>query len=467
MIDGLKSLIVLACMSLVLVGCSTDESVETYRIVGDASGLTEDWSDTSVKISRAYDRQEIASVEISDGKFEYVGEVARPMVVRISVLEGERTLNYCDAVVEAGAEITVAHYGKVRGIYADGGGLHGELVSSWAFGEDYLTAGQAYEEYMEKQEAERAAAEESEADESDEPVEAEGTAADETVAEDVAAEDVAAEDVASEESDEAPADAQVAQDETDQEPNEGFRLFEAIMDIRYGILDDAARNREAESALLAMELGGLSATRDNGEEALRRLDALAEELAGTLSDEEIQSRITDRRARVVGYMERVAADESLQVGNLAPDFIASTLNGEEFSLTNVLADNQVVLVDFWASWCGPCIKTFPHLKELYDEYGDQGFEIVSVSIDDTEEDWSEASEEHELPWIDLGDISEATGPIAQAWGVTFIPKGYVLAPDGRILAKDMDTDALEELLSEEFGTASVSDAGEPAEALGS
>ena len=74
------------------------------------------------------------------------------------------------------------------------------------------------------------------------------------------------------------------------------------------------------------------------------------------------------------------------------------------SLSDILDEKEYVLVDFWASWCGPCIATFPALKDLYASFGKHGFEIVSVSIDDTRENWSYMTEEHELPWINLGEL---------------------------------------------------------------
>lgn len=68
---------------------------------------------------------------------------------------------------------------------------------------------------------------------------------------------------------------------------------------------------------------------------------------------------------------------------------------------DVLAENEVVLVDFWASWCVPCIASIPKLKELYADYQDKGFEIVFVSIDDEYDDWKNESDKQELAWINL------------------------------------------------------------------
>ena len=98
--------------------------------------------------------------------------------------------------------------------------------------------------------------------------------------------------------------------------------------------------------------------------------------------------------------------KSLPPGQVAPTFTLPDIHGEQVSLLDVLRENKFVLVDFWASWCGPCIASFPALKELYAAYKEKGFEIVTISIDDTIEEWADASDEQDLPWIDLGDSDD-------------------------------------------------------------
>ena len=98
------------------------------------------------------------------------------------------------------------------------------------------------------------------------------------------------------------------------------------------------------------------------------------------------------------YEERLVVVENdaiLVPGQKVPEFILADYDGEDKSLYELLADKDMVLIDFWASWCGPCIADFPELKKLHAAYTDEDFEIVGVSIDSTEEAWKEGVDEHE------------------------------------------------------------------------
>lgn len=144
-------------------------------------------------------------------------------------------------------------------------------------------------------------------------------------------------------------------------------------------------------------------------------------------------------------------DAKLVPGQIAPSFKLVNLDGEEISLANVLQISDRILIDFWASWCGPCIASFPKLKEMYASYEDKGFSIIGVSIDETDEAWKEKSEELALPWINLGENQGFTGPTPLMFGVQFIPKTYLLDRKGCIVQKDIKTSQLETMLSKRYG----------------
>ena len=91
------------------------------------------------------------------------------------------------------------------------------------------------------------------------------------------------------------------------------------------------------------------------------------------------------------------------------------------NLDDVLDENEYVLIDFWASWCSPCIAEFPTLKKLYSTYNNDGFEIVSVSLDRQSYEWKVMSEKQELPWIDLADTEGMDGSTATTYSVEGIP----------------------------------------------
>lgn len=129
------------------------------------------------------------------------------------------------------------------------------------------------------------------------------------------------------------------------------------------------------------------------------------------------------------------------------DFTADTLEGEAVNLADVRANSRLVLLEFWASWCGPCRVEIPHMKEAYDRYREKGFEIVSFTIDEDREAWEEASDEEDLPWINLGMGPEAEAPVA--YNVTGVPKNYLVdSGTGDIVAKDLRGHKLDEKLEE-------------------
>jgi len=122
------------------------------------------------------------------------------------------------------------------------------------------------------------------------------------------------------------------------------------------------------------------------------------------------------------------------------------LEGEEVAISHVLDDNQLILIDFWASWCAPCIAQFPKLKELYAEYNKNGFEIATISIDDTLDEWKIASTEQELPWLDLGAIGGFSADVPLSYGIFFVPMNYLVDSKGVVIKKNIEPDQLEELL---------------------
>lgn len=148
--------------------------------------------------------------------------------------------------------------------------------------------------------------------------------------------------------------------------------------------------------------------------------------------------------------EQQRNDKKLVPGQKVSDFSLVDLAGEKVSLFDVLQENKTVLIDFWASWCGPCVASFPTLKELRANYGQDGFEVVAISIDRTHEEWAEGSEKYEIPWVNLGELESWDGDIATMYGVHFIPKSYLIDSEGCILQKDLPVDLLEKVLISEF-----------------
>ncbi|MCY4012246.1 MAG: TlpA disulfide reductase family protein [Gammaproteobacteria bacterium] len=173
-------------------------------------------------------------------------------------------------------------------------------------------------------------------------------------------------------------------------------------------------------------------------EAWRGLAAL------TPDDSWVQEKLASAEERAV---KRAKERQRFAVGAGIRDFVANTLHGEPVRLSDVRAESRYVLLEFWASWCGPCRVEIPHMKEAYDRYRDEGFEIVSFTIDDDREDWEIASEEEQLPWPNLGMGRDAEAPLA--YNVTGVPKNYLVeSSTGEIVAKDLRGHHLDEKLEE-------------------
>ncbi len=160
--------------------------------------------------------------------------------------------------------------------------------------------------------------------------------------------------------------------------------------------------------------------------------------------------VLDRLARAeVAEAKRVEERRRFAVGADIQDFVADTLDGDSVRLADVRAGSELVLVEFWASWCGPCRAEIPHMKEAYAKFGDQGFEIFSFTVDDDRLDWEIASEEEDLPWFDTGMGMEHEA--ALAYGVTGVPKNYLVeSGSGNIVAKDLRGHHLDIALEEFF-----------------
>ncbi len=129
-------------------------------------------------------------------------------------------------------------------------------------------------------------------------------------------------------------------------------------------------------------------------------------------------------------------------GNPAPAFTVQDGNGASFNLQQLMAGKKYLLLDFWASWCGPCRKEIPNLKAVYEKFASKGLEIVSISIDKDAAAWQKALEEERLPWRNFRD---ETG-VADAYSVSAIPAIFLVDGSGTIIATGLRGTALQEKL---------------------
>ena len=148
--------------------------------------------------------------------------------------------------------------------------------------------------------------------------------------------------------------------------------------------------------------------------------------------------------------KRINGAGSFDEGAVAPDFTQKTPEGEDLKLSDLRG--KIVLVDFWASWCGPCRRENPHVKKLYEKYNHRGFEILGVSLDRREYSWKQAIEKDGLEWYHVSDLKGWKNEVAKLYSVSSIPHTILLDQEGRIIARKLRAAQLEQVLAQIFGS---------------
>lgn len=138
----------------------------------------------------------------------------------------------------------------------------------------------------------------------------------------------------------------------------------------------------------------------------------------------------------------------VKVGSVAPEIALPDTSGQVVKLSSLRG--KVVLIDFWASWCGPCRRESPNLVRTYEQYQPKGFEIFGVSLDRRKQNWVAAIEKDKLHWTHVSDLKQWESIAVDLYGFNGIPHTVLIDEQGRVMAKNLRGDALQEKLQEVF-----------------
>lgn len=147
-------------------------------------------------------------------------------------------------------------------------------------------------------------------------------------------------------------------------------------------------------------------------------------------------------------VDQLEMSKKIGVGSRFADLSMFTPEGTPISLSEYLGKGTYVLIDFWASWCGPCIRELPNVLSCYKKYHNKGFDIIGVSLDEDSKAWKAAIRKFNLPWPQMSDLAGWQSKAVTTYSFSGIPHTVLVDPQGLIIAKDLRGTALEEKLAE-------------------
>lgn len=156
-------------------------------------------------------------------------------------------------------------------------------------------------------------------------------------------------------------------------------------------------------------------------------------------------RETAREERIRNFQRSV---KETGIGHHFREISALDSDGNPVGLSSLVVPGHVTLLDIWASWCIPCRQEIPFLKEIYQKYHAQGFDIISISLDKSKEAWLNAVSKEAMPWPQISDLKAWDGPVAQDYGIQAIPFVLLLDQQGVITLRNLHGELLENAIRE-------------------
>jgi len=179
-------------------------------------------------------------------------------------------------------------------------------------------------------------------------------------------------------------------------------------------------------------------------------------LSYEMEAEEIESMINGLDTAIAALpqiqslKERVAMLKTVSVGQKAPDFIMNDVDGNPVALSSKIGP-KLLLLDFWAAWCGPCRQENPNVVKIYKEFHKKGFDVFGVSLDQKKEDWVKAIADDKLTWTHVSDLQYWSNAAARLYAVNSIPSSFLLDETGTIIGRNLRGEDLNAKVTEVLG----------------
>lgn len=167
--------------------------------------------------------------------------------------------------------------------------------------------------------------------------------------------------------------------------------------------------------------------------------------------DEIESKVSalSDTARLSSVKRKLAYARNYQRNTPYTDFEVLDTLGARHKISSYMAPGKYVMIDFWASWCGPCRASIPHVRELYKKYSDR-LAILAVSLDSAEKPWRKAMDQEKMEWTQLWLNKELVEPARDAYQISGIPYMLLISPDGRLIFAGHNPDEVNEILEKEL-----------------